>query len=110
MKKSRLIIFLLSLSLVLSNAWWSYQTLDLGLSYHYLQESFQLKSAQLTQTLSMLPVVANPDASKDDVISSARLRDRKTTPYEKEGFVWVDRLGLQFNDEGRLIKAVDGPQ
>ena len=110
MKKSRAIISLLSLSLVGSNLWWAYQSLDMGITLTYLQDSYGGKSAMLNQTLSMLPIAADPEASQAEVIAAAQLLDHHKSSHEKEGFIWVGQLGLQFNDEGQLIKAVDGPQ
>ena len=110
MKKSRVIISLLSLGLVGSNLWWAYQALDMGVTLTYLQDSFGGQSVMLNQTLSILPVAADPEASQAEVIAAAQLLDHHKPPREKEGFIWVGQLGLQFNDEGRLTKAVDGPQ
>ena len=110
MKKSRVIISLLSLGLVGSNLWWAYQALDVGITLTYLQESCVGTSAMLNQTLSMLPVAADPEASQSEVIAATQLLDHHQFTHEKEGFIWVGQLGLQFNDEGRLIKAVNGPQ
>ena len=109
MKQPRVIISLLSLSLILSNAWWAYQALDVGISYTYLQKSFRGKSALLAQTLSMLPVAADPNASKAEVIAAAQMLDGQT-PHEKEGFVWVGQLGLRFDNEGRLVEVIDSPK
>ena len=110
MKKSRVIISLLPLGLVGSNLWWAYQALDIGVTLTYLQDSFGGQSVMLNQTLSMLPVAADPEASPSEVIAAAQLLDHHKSPHEKDGFICVGQLGLQFNDEGRLIKAVNGPQ
>ena len=109
MNKSRSILVLLSLGLVVSNLWWAYQLLDQGITLTYMQESYRGKSQLLTQTLSMLPVAAEPSVSQDEIIAAAQPQNSRIDPFEKEGFVWVGRLGLQFNDEGQLIKAVAGP-
>lgn len=82
----------------------------MGITLTYLRESFGGKSVMLNQTLSMLPVAADPEASQAEVIAAAQLLDHHKSFHEKEGFIWVGELGLQFNDEGRLIKAVDDPQ
>lgn len=106
--KLRVAVFLLSASLISSNAWWAYRSLDDGITHTYFQQECNTKSVLLTQTLSVLPVVAKPKASEGEILAAAQLQNSRASPFEKNGFVWVGQLGLQFNDEGQLIKAVAG--
>lgn len=99
----------LALALVASNAWWAYRLVDAGITQTYMRGTIDDTAEALRQTLALLPVVARPGISKAEVIAVARLPGNATEPFEKEGFVWVGQLGLRFDDQGILIKAVDGP-
>ena len=60
----------------------------------------------LNQALTLLPVVARPGTSRDEVLKAARMMNQSNDSYEQDGFVWVGRIGLKFNPEGRLISAI----
>lgn len=106
MTKCRVAVIGLLLVVVGSNAWWAYRLLDAGISYTYMSASFDTTAEQLHQALAVLPVVARQGASQDDIIKVARIPDDTVGPFEKEGYVWVGQLGLQFNEHGQFIKAV----
>ena len=36
---------------------------------------------------------------------AARLPGDTFEPFEKDGFVWIGRIGLKFNDRGQLIEV-----
>ena len=108
MKKLRTTVFLLSLGLVVSNVWWAYHSLDEGITLAYFQESYRVRSHLLAQTVAILPIVAEPGASQAEITTAAQLQNNRINPHEKDGFVWVGQLGLQFNDEGQLVKVVAG--
>jgi hypothetical protein len=108
--RSRITIILLAVALVASNAWWAYRLLDAGMSQTYLRASYDTTSEVLTQTLAVLPVVAKPGASRAEILAAARIPNDLVGPFEKEGFVWVGQLGLKFDEHGRFVKAVAGPQ
>ena len=57
----------------------------------------------LTQTVAILPIVAAPDATREEVITAAQ-DSIESEPFGKEGFVVVGQLGLKFNEHGRLIE------
>ena len=109
MSKSRITIVLLTFAFLASNAWWAYRVLDAGVTQTYMRAEYDTKSELLHQTLSVLQAVAKPSASRNEVITAARIPNDPVGPFEKEGFVWVGQLGLQFNEQGRLVKAVAGP-
>ena len=109
MRGPRAIIGSLALALVASNAWWASRLVDAGITQTYMRVTIDDSGKALRQTLALLPAVARPGISKAEVITVARLPGDSTEPFEKEGFVWVGQLGLRFDDEGKLIKAVDGP-
>ena len=110
MSKARIAIVALVLTLVGSNLWWASQVLDAGITQTYARASQESTSEMLTQTLAVLPVVAKPGASREQVVAAARVPNDRTEPYEKEGYVWVGQLGLKFNQQGQFEKAVAGPE
>jgi hypothetical protein len=89
--------------LIASNAWWAYRMLDAGISYTYLGVSLEENEAAVAQLIAIAPLLAR-GASRDEVIAAAR-RSGDSEPFEKEGFVWVGQIGLQFGSEGRLQKV-----
>jgi hypothetical protein len=109
LNKPRIAIAALALALVASNAWWAYRLLDAGISLTYSRASQEATSELLSQILAVLPIVAKPGASRSEVLAAARIPNDPTGPFQKEGFVWVGQLGLQFNEQGRFVKAIAGP-
>jgi len=106
MKRSTIIVIALSIALVISNAWWAYKILDFGISYTYQGVSLEESSQALSQSLAVIKAAAAPDANRDSIIKAAEKAWPGFEPFEKEGFLWVGRLGLRFNEQGRLIEAV----
>lgn len=90
----------LAIALVGSNVWWAAKSLDEGITRTYLKASMDQTTEQLAQALALLPVVARPAATKEQVIAAARVSTAQHEPYEKHGFVWVGSLGLKFNSQG----------
>jgi hypothetical protein len=105
MSRSTAAIIVLAIALLVSNAWWLYVLVDAGVTRTYLDASLEEHKQALDQTLALLPVVARPGVSRTDVISAARHPDLKIPPFDKDGFVWVDRIGLRFSGSGQLIEA-----
>lgn len=90
----------LVLLLVGSNAWWAYRMVDASISYTHLGATLEQNEAAVAQLIALAPVLAH-GAPREEVLAVARLPgDRE--PYEKEGFVWVGKLGLRFGPDGRL--------
>lgn len=108
MRKYRIATATLLALLLLSNAWWAYRLVDAAISQTYLRASFDTASEQLTQSLALLQVVAKPGATRTAIIAAARLPTDTIAPFEKDGYVWVGQLGLQFNEQGQFVKAVAG--
>lgn len=105
MSKSKLTIVGLGVVLVVSNVWWAYRLLDAGISHTYLGTSLEDNKEALNQTLVLLPVVAQAGTSREKIISAARPAGDSIAPFEKDGFVWVGRIGLKFSNDGKLIEA-----
>jgi hypothetical protein len=86
----------------------AYRVFDVGVTLTYQRASLDSANDSLSRALAILPVVAKPGASKDDVVTAARLSKNGPEPFEKNGTVWVGWLGLKFDGQGRFIKAVAG--
>ena len=104
--KKTLAIILLSVALVGSNVWWLMGAIDAGLSYTYLDVSFDANRKALAQTLALLPVVARCQASRDELMAAAKLPDEQFEPFEKDGFLFTGRIGIKFDDSGKLVEVV----
>jgi len=107
---SKVTVFICALlvSLVSSNLWWAYRTLDAGVTQTYARASEEATSEALAQALAILPVVAKAGATRSQVVTAARLPSDQIEPYEKEGYVWVGQLGLKFGVQGQFEKAIAG--
>jgi hypothetical protein len=107
-RKARITTVLLVAVLVITNAWWAYRILDAGVSQTYLRASQDSTAELLSQSLAVLQVVAKPQPSRSEIVKAAAVPGDTVGPFEKDGYVWVGQLGLQFNEQGRLVKAVAG--
>jgi hypothetical protein len=58
MKNTKIVIMVLVLALVASNAWWAFHLLDSGVTQTYMGVSLENNKEALSQTLAILPVVA----------------------------------------------------
>jgi hypothetical protein len=105
MKRSTVVIAGLFALLVGSNALWLYALVDAGVSHSYLQSSHATARATAVQALGLLPEVARPGISRQDLIEAAQRMRPGSEAYEKEGFVWIGDIGLRFDGTGRLIEA-----
>ena len=104
MPRSPIAIMGLIAALLGSNAAWLYASLNAGVSYTYLEDSYRTARQTALQAVSLLPEVARPQATRESIIAAA-LRGQKGEPFDKEGYVWVGELGLQFDSSGALINA-----
>ena len=52
-----------------------------------------------------MAVVARPGVSRSEVIAAAKQSSTDKDSFEKDGFIWVGKIGLRFNDNGQLVKA-----
>jgi len=108
MSKNKITYIVLLLALVGSNAFWVYQSIDFGISYTYMEASATDCHKMLRVAVAVIPIVADPNSGKLETVKAAeKAADAKS--FEKDGLVWIDGLGLGFNELGRVIKASDGP-
>jgi len=108
MKKSVIIIILLIFSLVGTNAWWAYRLLDAGVSFTYQGESLEENQQALGQTLEIIKALTLSNVTREKIVAAAQKSWCATEPFEKEGYLWVGRLGLRFNKDNQLVEVVKG--
>jgi hypothetical protein len=108
MKRTTVSISLLVLALVATNFWWAYRLLDVGFSYTYQGVSLEENQQAISQALAIIKVLGANKASREQVVEAAQKAWSSTEPFDKDGYLWVGRLGLRFNEKGNLIEAVSG--
>ena len=105
MRKPTVAIVGLAVALVASNAFWLYKTVDAGVSYTYLNDSYRNARNAAKQALTLLPLAARADSTKNSLVNAVLRLDPRSSPFQKDGFTWVGSLGLRFDSEGRLVEA-----
>jgi hypothetical protein len=105
MRKSSFLMAALTVALVASNAFWLYKTVDSGVSYSYLNDSYQGARSTALQALAILPVATRVDSSQPEVVAAAAKAAGGADAFEKDGYTWVGNIGLKFDTAGRLIEA-----
>jgi hypothetical protein len=108
MKNLIIIIIFLTVLLVGSNAWWVYRLMDAGVSYTYQGVSLEENQQALAQSLEIIKALASSDVSREKIVAAAQKAWDSTEPFEKEGHLWVGRLGLRFNETNQLVEVVKG--
>jgi len=108
MNKSKLFIILLVVALIASNIWSAYRTLDLGVTLTYQEASLKESQQALSQALAIIKVVGAKNGTRETIIGAAQNAWNAGEPFEKDGYLWVGRLGLRFNSNGHLIEAITG--
>ncbi len=108
MKRTTILISLLVIALVVTNVCWAYRLLDAGVSYTYQGASLEENQQALSQALAIIKVFGNREASREHIVQAAQAAWPSTEPFEKDGYLWVGRLGLRFDQTGHLVEAVSG--
>lgn len=108
MRRTTIAISLLAVVLVATNAWWAYRLLDASVSYTYQGASLEESQQALSQSLAIIKALSANNASREQIVQAAQAAWPSTEPFEKDGYLWVGRLGLRFNQAGHLIEAVSG--
>ena len=103
MSRSAVIIFLI-FSLVATNSFWLYHVADAGLTATYQDVARQDLEGALDQVLSVVPVACS--ANKDKIIQAAMSESSRVEPFIKDGYVWVENIGLAFGPTGQLVQVV----
>ena len=105
MGKAKITIIVLAVALLLSNGWWAYCLLDAGVTQTYMGVNLDDHKEALTQSLTLLPIVARRGVTQKEIQAAARLPGDTLDSFEKDGFVWIGKIGLKFDAQGQLVAA-----
>ena len=104
-RRTTILIVLLTVALIASNAWWAYAALDDGVSDGYREVVLHDNQIALAQSLAVFSELSNRSATRASIIGAAQRVSGDRSPFEKDGFVWVGSIGLRFDPEGRLVEV-----
>ena len=105
MTSSKITIFALLALLITTNAWWTYQAFDHGVAMTYTKVSLDDHKQALDQVLSIFPVVVSGGESRENIIRTMEAQCGLSDEFEKDGFFWIRKLGLRFDDRGKLLEV-----
>lgn len=108
LNKTTFTISLLSVALLLTNSWWVYRLVDAGISYTHQGVSLEEERKALSGALAIITTLGSGDASREQVIQAVLEAWPSAEPFEKDDYVWIGRLGLRFDDSGRLVEVISG--
>ena len=103
MKRSTIAISSLVVALIASNSWSVYKIVDVGVTLHYTDGELRESQEALSQSLAIVKVLSTPGASRSQIVDAALQAAPGFEPFEKDGYLWVGRLGLRFDPSGRLV-------
>lgn len=102
---SNIVIILLSGLLLASNAWWGYRSLDHGVTLTHTQVAVDDLKQALDQSLSLFPLLASEQMNKDAIIKYFEANFGFKNGFEKNGFFWIGKIGLRFDEREKLIEV-----
>lgn len=105
MNRSKITILVLLVLLIATNAWWTFQACDHGVTMTYTKVYLDDHKQALDQALAIFPVVASGRGSREDIIRSMEARFGISDGFEKDGFFWIGKLGLRFDESGKLLEV-----
>ena len=108
LNKTTFTISLLSVALLLTNAWWAYRLVDAGISYTHQGVSLEEERKALSGALAIITTLGSGHASREQVLQAVQEAWPSAEPFENDGYVWIGRLGLRFDDSGRLVEVISG--
>jgi hypothetical protein len=105
MNRLKINIIILLILLIATNVWWAFQAFDRGITITYTKDSLDDHKQALDQALMIIPEVTSGRGSREDIINSMESRFGLSDGFEKDGFFWIGKLGLRFNDSGKLVEV-----
>ncbi len=105
MTRSKITILALMTMLIVSNAWWIYHALDNGVTSSHATVSLDDHQQALDQCLTVLPIVASGQASREEIVKSLEAEFGLSDGFEKDGVFWIGKIGLQFDQSGKLLEV-----
>ena len=89
--------------LVISNAYWLYNSFDSAITRSYRDDQLQQLDAALTQAQQVLPIAYASEGRATFVAAAQEVLDEES--FEKDGCIWIGRLGFKF-DEAETLQHV----
>jgi hypothetical protein len=74
-------------------------------SLDHLGVSWRDEKQALDQTLSLVPLLAAGRATRQDYVAHMKSHFDSSDGFEKDGVFWTGRIGLRFDNAGRLIEV-----
>lgn len=71
----------------------------------YTKVSLDDHEQALNQALAIFPIVASGRESRENIIRSMEAHFGLSDGFEKDGVFWIGKLGLRFDDSGRLLEV-----
>ena len=90
----------LGVLLVFSNVWWIYLTFDNAITASYRDDQMRWNQEALSDALALIPAI-QPMASKSEITAFLQ-RSSELKPFEKDGCVWFDNIGIKFDKNDRV--------
>lgn len=102
MGKPKLAIVVLIAALIASNLYWFFRMIDHGYHITDMQTTFDNCVTATDQVFSLVPILASGEYSREDIVKAAKGDDPEMFVFEKEGYLWIGRIGIRFSAEGRV--------
>ena len=102
--KNKIAIIALAALLVLSNVWWAYWVFDSAITVSHKGTVIHNLEGEKKQLMAILPEIAG-NLPKEKIIEIAQ-KYSDEEPFEKEGIVWIDWIGLKFDSKGKIVEVV----
>lgn len=71
-----------------------------------MQRSREDHEVALRQTLALIPLIQSNRYEMAEVMSATTSHRPGIEVFEKDGFVWIDRIGLKFSEDGTIDQVV----
>ena len=86
--------------LVVSNAFWLYNSIDTAITLSYRDQQVHELDASLTQAQQLLPVAFGSPGKESFVAAAMQILEQDS--FDKDGCIWIGGLGFKFNENETL--------
>ena len=99
----KILIILLGILLIATNAFWYYTSIDAGVTLSYNEHQIHELEETRKQLMALLPEVSIHVSRQDIIEAASKHTDQQV--FEKDGCTWVGWLGLKFDQNQRLVSV-----
>lgn len=82
-----------------------YRFLDNAITRSYQSAALEERQQALSQAFAIVKANGSFSPSRASVIAAAHAARPAVEPFDKDGYLWVGRLGLRFIQAGQLVEA-----